>query len=226
MRRYAGDLIISHGDVDDDEPVEDKDFSYALLSNAHPGWKGEPGWKGHPFEDAEDTPWHPALAAILSSIGIDPGAVQEAALDRIDTFSVKFLVRRDRHGVPVESPDGLRLPENHPAITGDNTPMIFNDPRTICSVMFWDVGQANVIMLPPDGHLLFQFNDPNDEPPITCALPRIPDTRALHLTELIDTTAEDAPLLRDLIDVGDHDIGSIPIRKISQVGNSTIIEME
>ena len=227
MRTYAGDLIISYGDDEEDgEPERTKDFSYAMLCNAHPSWKAYPDWKGHPFENAENTPWHPALAAMLSSIGIDPACLQEATLDQFDAITVKFIVRRNQDGEPIESDEGLRLPENHPAITGENSPLIFNDPQSICAVMFWDIGQANVIMLPPDGHTLFQFNDPTSEPPITCNLPRLPDAKVHSLAKRIENGMEDAPLLCDLIDFGGHDIGTIPIRRIKQGSVSTTIEMD
>ena len=226
MKRYAGDLVLVHGDEDEVGGLRTEDFSHALLSNAHPDWKAYPGWKGHPFKDADGTPWHPMLAAMLSSIGIDPSVLQEATLEQIDTINLNFIVKRDSAGNPVESDDGLRLPEGHPALTGDNSPNIFDDPRTICAIMFWDVGQTNVIMLPPDGRTLFQFNDPNDEPPVTCILPRIPDARVTNMTSRIERGMEDAPLLRELVEFDNLDIGSVPIKAIRQSETSTVIEME
>lgn len=226
MKRYAGDLVLVHGDEDEVDTVRTVDFSHGLLSNAHPGWKADPDWKGQPFKDPDGTPWHPMLAAMLSSIGIDPSVLQEATLEQIDTINLNFIVKRDSAGKPVESDDGLRLPEGHPAITGDNSPNIFDDARTICVIMFWDIGQANLIMLPPDGRTLFQFNDQNDKPPVTCILPRIPDARATNMISRVERGMEDAPLLRELVEFDNPDIGSVPIKAIRQGNSSTVIEME
>ena len=226
MKRYAGDLVLIHGDDDENGGLRAEDFSHALLSNAHPDWKAYPDWKGHPFKDADGSPWHPMLAVMLSSIGIDPSVLQEATFEQIDTLSLNFIAKRDSSGKPVEGEHGLRLPEDHPVLTGDNSPNIFNDPRTICTVMFWDIGQANVIMLPPDGRTLFQFNDPNDEPPVTCILPRIPDARATNMISRIARGMEDAPLLCELVGFENPDIANVPIRAIRQSDTSTIIEME
>lgn len=226
MKRYAGYLVLVHGDGNEAGELRTEDFSCALLSNAHPGWKTDPDWKGHPFREADGTPWHPLLAVMLSSIGIDPSVLQEAAHEQIDTLSLNFIAKRDKSGKLVESEHGLRLTQGHPALTGDNSPHIFNDPSTICTVMFWDIGQVNVIMLPPDGHTLFQFNDPNDEPPVTCILPRIPDTRAADMVSRIERGMEDAPLLRDLVGFEDPNIGNVLIRAIRQSNTSTVLEME
>lgn len=214
MKRYAGILEIVEKTGDEGSLVR-LDFSYAVLRD---------GRRPRPFEDIGPSPWHPALAAMLASIGIDPRSVQEACRDQIATHEFRFTVARDEHGHPVEDENGLRLPERHPAISGDNSPANFDDPRTLCTVMFWDIGQANVIMLPPDGHVLFEFADPTDEAPVHCTLPALPQTHVMRIAERVEI--EQAVRFSEISDAVHPAVADLRITRIGRVGDSTAIEME
>jgi len=211
MKCYAGDLQIVEGDLI-------RSFDHALL---------DPGEVDHDTEGYGKAPWHPALAAILIGMGIRPSSVREACRHTGSTTSIRFTPQRDRSGHPVEGQRGVIIPESHPALTFDNSPEIFTYPEDLCCILFRDVGKPNIIMIPPDGRTLFEFNDTRSDPPVTLEIGPMPDSSAIAITATVTAARRSNRTLRlrEISDVADPTIGDLRITRVERKKDSMIIEM-